>query len=397
MKSNLITLCSVCCALLCENVLAVADNKPEISKELSIKKLNFKDEQQVTQPISDRDKWFAAVESENLEEMESILKKSKPDFIYVENDDGKTALEVAITNGRCNVVEWLDSIIQKYEKEMGGHRFNLRSSNADGTPMIIIAVENGHEDIVKYMLSKVMDPNIAIDMKKMSKKTPLIVAVEKGLIEIANLLLTNPYSRKANPNLQDRFGKTALMYATEKGNVEIVELLLKHDADTEIKDRYKVTALMYAVESGNLAIAKLLLDHGAKINRTGENKKTVLDYAEGNKEMTELLMKYIDRPENQKKVNIFKRTLNKFTRKTGDPRMTMSDSDLTKYDTDKTSGLTRSQSDSNVTQYDDITKEASNLKRSESVDSDTTFHNDDIQTSQDIDDMNSSTDTIAAQ
>ena len=77
--------------------------------------------------------------------------------------------------------------------------------------------------------------------------------------------------------------------------------------------------------------------------------------------------------------------------------MTMSDSNLTKYDTDKTSGLTRSQSDSNVTQYDDITEEASNLKRSESVDSDTTFHNDDMQTSQDIDDMNSSTDTTAAQ
>lgn len=409
MKSNLITLCSVCCALLCENVLAEAGNKPEISKELSIKKFNFKDAQQVS---SDRykksrelaPKWFAAAESGDLEAMKSVYEDPFFDNtygfkfdIYVENDDGKTALEVAITNGRCNVVKWLDSIIQKYEKEMGGHRFNLGSSNADGTPMIIIAVENGHEDIVKYMLSKVMDPNIAIDMKKMSRKTPLIVAVEKGLIEIANLLLTNPYSRKANPNLQDRFGKTALIYATEKGNFEIVELLLKHDADTEIKDRYKVTALMYAVESGNLAIAKLLLDHGAKINRTGENKKTVLDYAEGNKEMTELLMKYIDRPENQKKVNIFKRTLNKFTRKTGDPRMTMSDSNLTKYDTDKTSGLTRSQSDSNVTQYDDITEEASNLKKSESVDSDTTFHNDDMQTSQDIDDMNSSTDTIAAQ
>lgn len=399
MRPNSIVLYSVCYALLCGNVLANAGDEPKTTKKTSfIEKI--KDTQRISSERYKKSRelasdWFKAAKSGKLEDMKSIYKNPFFDNaqgfkfdIFVEDDLGRTALEVAIENGHCNIVKWLDTLICEWERAERGHRFNLRSENTEGTPMMIVAVKNGHEDIVKYMLSKVMDPNIVTDKKNMSRKTPLIVAAEKGFINIANLLLTNPYSCKADPNLKDGYKETALIVAAREENVDIVKLLLKYGADTEVKNYVKKTALMYAVEKGNLDISQLLLDHGAKINRTDKNNKTVVDYAKGNKEMTELLMKYIDRPENQKKVNVIKQTWNKFTKKTGDPRRTMSDSNLIQYDTDKTSSLTRSQSDSNIPQYDDDTMETSNLKKNELTDSTANFYDNDL---------NPSTNTIVAQ
>lgn len=330
MRLNSIALCSVCCALLCGNVFA--DAKCEGSGT----------------------KWTAAAKSGDLEEMELIYNNcfgKKLDFSA--DSKGRAALEAAVENGHRNVVEWLDSIIEKRERAMGGHQFNLREANEDGKPMMIVAVENGHKDVVKYMLSKAMDPNIYVDLSKNNfGKKPLIVAAEKGFKDIADLLLTGQGYKKADPDLQDRYGQTALMYAAEKGNVSVVKLLLEHDADTEIKDEFKRTALMYAVENGHLNVAELLLDHGAKINRTDKKKKTAMDYAEGNKEMTKLLMKYIDRPENQKKDGLVKRVWKKVTNK-GDKNL--------------------------------------------SADSEATLNGDDAETGQNIDDLISSTETLVGE
>ncbi|MBO4405987.1 MAG: ankyrin repeat domain-containing protein [Alphaproteobacteria bacterium] len=304
MKLNLITLCSVCCALLYGDVLA----EPKCEGAST--------------------EWTAAAESGNLEAMEQIYDNCFGKKLeFSDNSMGRAALEAAVEKGHCNVVEWLDSIIRKRENDMGGHQFNLRSENKDGKPMMIVAVENGHEDIVKYMLSKAMDPDIYTDNISRNYRTPLMVAAENGFKDIANLLLTGKGYRKADPNKQDRHGRTALVYAVKKGNAGVVELLLEHGADTEIKDESKRTALMYAVENGDLDIAKLLLDYDAKINRTGENKKTVVDYAEGNEEMIKLLTKYSRRPENQKKVNALKRVWNKVTNK-GDKNLS-ADSEAT--------------------------------------------------------------------
>ena len=430
-----------------------ADESKPSKRSSVIEKI--KDTQQVSSDRYEKSrelapKWFAAAESGDLEAMKSVYEDPFFDNthgfkfdIYVENDDGKTALEVAITNGRCNVVEWLDSVIQEYEKKMGGHRFNLRSENKDGKPMMIVAVENGHEDIVKYMLSQVMDPDIYTDNISRNWRTPLMVAAEKGFEKIVNLLLTGLGYRKADPNKQDRNGQTALIYAVKKGKADVVKLLLEHGANTEIKDKSKKTALMYAVENGDLDMARLLLDHGAKIDRTGEKNKTVVDYATGNEKMTKLLMGYANRPENQKKVSALKRVWKKVTKKTSDPRRTKSDSNLSQYDTEEISGLKKSESDPDVakyeydnvtdetsiltgsestdssaslydddekaylknrrlstdstsTQYDNVTEKTGGLRRSESTDSNATLYENDIKTNQNIHDLNSSTDTIVA-
>lgn len=303
--------------------------------------------------------WFKAAESGDLSTMQSLYSGNHffKEGVYREDNLGRTALEIAITKGHCDVTEWLADRTEEREHIDRASYFNLRSSR-DNKPMMIIAIENGYECIVKLMLSRFMDPNVVFDLSnKGFGKTPLIVATERGHTGIVNLLLTSkndPFLLKlghsrSDPNQQDSLLKrTALMYAAEHGYVNIAELLLqnganpnkkdrsnytalmsaiingheaialmllRHGADPNIQNNNKKTALMYAVEKGYWNLTELLLNLGARINIEDKNHRTVLDYAKGNSEMTALLMNYINRPENQQKASLGKRIANTFTKK----------------------------------------------------------------------------------
>lgn len=299
--------------------------------------------------IPDMDQlWFEAAESGNLQTMQSLYsdKNFFKEGVYRKDTYGRTALEIAITNGHCDVVEWLTDRTDEREKADRASFFNLRSSK-NYKPMMIIATENGHECILRLMLSRAMDPNTIFDLSAQGLgKTPLITAAERGYTGIVNLLLTS--RRRSNPNLGDRIKRTALMYAAMCGHGNIVELLLqnganpnekddskytalmlaiineyefiaqmllRYGADPNIQNNNKKTALMYAVEKGYLNLTGLLLDLGAKINIEDKNHRTALDYAKENAEMTALLMNYVNRPENQQKASLGKRMINVFTKK----------------------------------------------------------------------------------
>ncbi|MBO7537308.1 MAG: ankyrin repeat domain-containing protein [Alphaproteobacteria bacterium] len=288
MKLNLIALCSVCCTLLNGNVFA---EKARCDKDCY-------------------SKWTVAAESGDLETMKSLYKSYDGHFEW------GTTLETAVEKGYADVVAWLDPIIEQ-ERAKGWNIFNLESRNKKGEPMMVVATKNGHEEVLKYMLSKPMDPDLYSITNPDNSGDPriyknsLMVAAENGFTNIVDLLLKN----NANPNRRDLRDNTALIYASENGHVDIVKLLLENGADPDKKNRAGLTALMYAVRNGHVNIAKILLDHGARIDRTSGSKKTALDYARGNIEMTELLAEYKDRPENKKKPGLIKRTWNKIKNK----------------------------------------------------------------------------------
>lgn len=386
MNSNFITLGSVCCTLLCGSVFAEKMSSPKIFVGKFIEDVRntqrvFSEENRIRKTLSPR--WFSAAESGDLKTMKSLYEDHFKHNIYEKDDSGRTALEIAIINGHCNIVEWLADCIKKQEDLDKASNFNLRSENKSGKPMMIVAVENGYEDIVKFMLSRLMNPDVIIDKSNLGQ-TPLIVASEKGYTNIVDLLLTSKGDPKllrldhsrANPDLTDWVGKTALMYAAKKGYTDIVKLLLEnganpdkkdeskntalilaslyghesivkllleYGADLDVKDSDKGTALIYAVKEKYFNIARLLLDYGAKINIKNKNKKTALDYAEGNAKLTELLQNYVDRPENQEKANFAKRAWSKITKKTVKSedkkdiqrRRLSTDSEATLYDDDE--------------------------------------------------------------
>ena len=104
-------------------------------------------------------------------------------------------------------------------------------------------------------------------------------ATENGHTNIVNFLL----NKCANVNDKDDDGRTALMIAAKYGYTDIVNALLAHGADVNIKDNLGMTALMYAAENDNIDIVNALLEHGADVNAKDKHKKTSLDMAQNNK------------------------------------------------------------------------------------------------------------------
>ena len=409
MRLSLITLCSVCCVLLSGNVFAEKVESQGVRRSSIGKFIKDVNDAQRTSDEQYRKvrelspKWFAAAESGDLEEMKALWDEAFKYNLYIRDDSERTALEIAITKGHSDMVKWLADRTDEQEEADRASNFNLQSSNKDHKSMMVVAAENGYEDIVKIMLLRLMDPNVYKDMSaKNMGKTPLIVAAENGHTDVVDLLLTSKNDPKllqlgharADPNIQDFSDKTALMYAAENGHEDIVKLLLdnkadpdkkdkwgdtalilatcseqesivklllKHEANVNIKNGDKETALIWAAKRGSLNIAKMLLEKGAKIKTKDKKGKTALDYAEKDAEMTELLMDYIDRPENQDKGTLVKRAWNKITKKK-----------------DLINGK----------------KEGKLKNRRLSADSNATLYEEDTGAGRDIDDLLSSTDTL---
>lgn len=389
MKLDFKTLCA-CLALVYGNVLADVNASRSLSQS-SIGK--FVENVKETQRESDAryrktrelsPKWFAAAESGDLEEMKKLWDEAFKYNIYIKDDSERTALEIAVTNGHADMVKWLADRTDEQEKADRASNFNLKSSNKDRKAMMIVAAENGFENIVKIMLSRNLDPNIYRDLSaKGMGKTPMIAAAEHGHAGVVELLL----SRKGDPNLTDTVDRTALMYAAREGHSDIVELLLnneadpnkkdtwgdtalilavcsdelsvvksllEHGADPNIKNKDKETALICAAKIGSYNIVKILLENGAKTDTKDKDKKTALDYAKKDTKIFDLLTDYAAKPENQKK-NLFKKAWNKVTKKNADQNS-------------KNGRL--------------------------SADSDATLYEDDTEQERDIDDLISSTDTL---
>jgi ankyrin repeat protein len=153
---------------------------------------------------------------------------------------------------------------------------------------LIIASENGHKDIVVFLLEKGID----VDQQDEYGYTALMWASLKGHKEIVQLLL---HEENIQINQQDKDGSTALMWASLKGHKEIVEILLQ-DKNKQInqQDKDGRTALILASEKGHVEIVeKLLQDKNIQINQ--QDKKygaTALIWASMNdhREIVQILL-----------------------------------------------------------------------------------------------------------
>jgi len=107
---------------------------------------------------------------------------------------------------------------------------NINVQNKNGETPLHIAVENGHINIVKLLISSKADVNV----RDKNGDTPLHVAVFTERIDIAKLLI----SKKADVNIGDKDGNTPLHSAVRADRIDIVKLLIFHKADVNVKDKY---------------------------------------------------------------------------------------------------------------------------------------------------------------
>jgi ankyrin repeat protein len=276
----------------------VTSNPPEISSNatLELQKLDLRLEFAKTI----EEEWQAGAESRELEqkaeEGSTLLDQVKRELEVVEDELRKLAerrrlLIECRENGaqeRVQVNERQREIKKRQEdifkrqlytqqrwKEIHSINYNGDSSESeamDFQTLLRWAAENGHEVMVKQLLSK---GHIDINFYA---RIPLLLAARNGHEATVRLLL----EVGANIESKNKYGQTPLLYAAIDGHEAIVRLLLEEGADIESKGKYGQTPLSCAAINGHKAIVRLLLEEGSNIELKSKSGQTPLAYAARN-------------------------------------------------------------------------------------------------------------------
>jgi len=128
---------------------------------------------------------------------------------------------------------------------------NLNARSVDGTPALIVAVENGDPMMVSLLLDAGANPDIA---DRRSGELALTYAAGRNNTDIVARLL----KAGANPNAANKQYETALIRAVNNSNSAIIRLLMAAGADPEAQDYTGHSARWYAENGRNRGLVKLL-------------------------------------------------------------------------------------------------------------------------------------------
>lgn len=131
------------------------------------------------------------------------------------------------------------------------------------------AAENGHSQVVNYLL----DQNVDLDTGSIQLKR---FSVTKGLGRLFNTLK----EKGADFNLRNGNGGGLLHLAAEGGDVEIIASFLRNNDDLDAKDRYGWTPLHYAAYNERTEAVSFLLKKGSNSDIRDLSGKTAYNIAE---------------------------------------------------------------------------------------------------------------------
>ena len=159
--------------------------------------------------------------------------------------DGETAFDMAVENGRLDVVDLL----------LKTHKYDPNHRNSKGRTPLHTAAEHGSSEVMKKLIETYkVDPECKDD----EGRTPLHTAVEHGKNEVIKELIE---TYKADPECKDYEGRTPLHTAVECGRNEMMKKLIEtYKADPECKDDEGRTPLACAVANNKRTTATLLID-----------------------------------------------------------------------------------------------------------------------------------------
>jgi len=188
----------------------------------------------------------------------------------------------AAKDGMLDVVQML---LNEEEKEMVGTPPTKTSSrpalvnslSRDGEAPLHLAVENGHLDLVRLLLTH---PSIDVNVPDADLRTPLFLAVMSGQADVVQVLL----AAGADPNLQSKDMNTPLHCLVTQESSDHVESLLKlfleSGADVNLHNRYGETPLGIAVVALNCTAVEMITGSGhADVNACNNFGETPLHKA----------------------------------------------------------------------------------------------------------------------
>uniref|UniRef100_A0A182JFW0 ANK_REP_REGION domain-containing protein n=1 Tax=Anopheles atroparvus TaxID=41427 RepID=A0A182JFW0_ANOAO len=212
-----------------------------------------------------------------------------PIDLEIEDLNGQTALNIAARNGHQEIVKLLLTYKQPLRDGTGRYRMiDVNHADRDGWTPLRSASWGGHTDVVKLLIETGV---CAIDRADKEGRTALRAAAWSGNEDIVKILI----EAGANVNSIDKQGRTSLIAASYMGHYDIVEILLENGADvnhTDLDGRNALCVAALCGSSGYSRVISTLLEYGANTDQTDNEGMSPLLVSsfEGNSEICELLL-----------------------------------------------------------------------------------------------------------
>ena len=207
--------------------------------------------------------------------VEFLLEKGAD--IHICNDDGWNALTGAYFKQRSDIVDLLiergayfgrkyseAALLSAYQQgysevvtKLVSEGCNVNIMDAEGTPLLILAIRRGDIETVKLLLAHGADANGKC--AKGNAALSVALDVHDGIGEL--LIAVGANVHVANQN-----SWVPLHQAAYRSNAGLCRLLLEHGVNPDQKTDDGRTALMLAAKAGHLAVAKVLIEKGANLN-----------------------------------------------------------------------------------------------------------------------------------
>jgi len=155
---------------------------------------------------------------------------------------------------------------------------DVNCSNCKGTTPLRIACENGHEQMVRFLICEG-----AADANKPNERgsTPLMWVSANGSLNIVKLLVEQG---KANVNSIAKDGSSAVWSASQADQLDVVKFLVKSGANINQQSNSGQTPVYRAVDKKLIAMVKFLVDQNADLSLATNAGKTPLHLAVGRHE-----------------------------------------------------------------------------------------------------------------
>ncbi|KAM6298254.1 ankyrin repeat and SOCS box protein 3 [Aegotheles albertisi] len=255
------------------------------AREGNVKMLRKLIKQGYSIDVADNRGWMPIHEAaaHNSSECLRLLLSAAPsdDYIGSKTFEGNCALHLSACRGALESARVL--------LEAGA---DPNEVTTEATTALFLAVQNGHADIVKFLLqhgANVRGPH------SFSGWNSLHQASFQGCTEIMKILL----EKGASKECKDDFGITPLFVAAQYGKLESLRLLVSHGADVNSQAKDRATPLLIAAQEGHTECVELLVAKEADPNLycNEDNWQLPIHAAAemGHKKILELLIPITDR------------------------------------------------------------------------------------------------------